>query len=95
MNKLTVLFLFFAVLSANAAYHCEDLDKYVNEGYDIEHVKNTVYSYMKDDFSKQCFQATGSENIFFFTGEWVSTCEGLSGSVNGYIKAIVGCNFCE
>ena len=50
---------------------------------------------MKEDFSKQCLQATGSEDIFFFTGEWVSICEGLSGSVNGYIKAIVRCDYCD
>ena len=46
-------------------------------------------------YGNACFNETGSDNLFFFSSEWVKTCEGHSGSENGYIKAIVRCNFCE
>ncbi|MCF0216784.1 MAG: hypothetical protein HUK21_09970 [Fibrobacteraceae bacterium] len=95
MRRLVLIFLLTIVLLAEAATHCESLDQYVNLGYDVENVKNAVLANLEQDFRQQCVQATGSSDIFFYSGEWVKTCEGQSGSKTGYIKSVVRCDFCD
>lgn len=95
MRRLFLILLLTIVFFAEAATHCESLDQYVNLGYDVETVKNAVLANLEQDFRQQCVQATGSSDIFFYSGEWVNTCEGQSDSKNGYIKSEIRCDFCD
>lgn len=95
MRRLFIVLLLTIVFFAEAATHCESLDQYVNFGYDVESVKNAILANLEQDFRQQCEQATGSSDIFFYSGEWVNTCEGQSDSKNGYIKSITRCDFCD
>ena len=74
---------------------CDDLDIAVNEGYEIETAKQLILEARENDLYAECLEATGSSDVFFYSGEWVNTCEGQSGSKNGYIKSYTRCEFCD
>lgn len=90
-------FLTLLLLSSivNAYTICDDLDIAVQEGFEVETAKQLLQEARRNDLYAECLEATGSSDIFFYSGEWVNTCEGQSGSKNGYVKSEVRCDFCD
>ena len=78
MQKYFLVILLLSQI-ANALTICDDLDIAVENGYELETVKQLIQEARENDLYAECLGATGSSDIFFYSGEWVSTCEGLSG----------------
>ncbi len=97
MKKIVVISLSFASLLL-ARVNCYDLDEYQNEDGKIANlaeVRDIIKRKVERDGYSQCISDGGEGSTFSIDSPlYVKTCEGFSESKNGYIKILVGCNFC-
>lgn len=81
-----------------ARVECYDLDLYQNENGEIENlseIKDIIQKRVQNKGYNQCISDGGVGSTFTMdTPLFVKTCEGFSGAKNGYIKILVGCNYC-
>jgi len=97
-----VLFFFVLVLtfSANAYVSCENLDNYQDEisSFSKQDQINLVGASAVLDLSNQCFQSTGSDDVFKLHQvefDYEGFCGKKSDSKNGFVKIVTECDFCK
>ena len=98
MMKNIIFIILFFISSLLARVECYDLDLYQNENGEIENlseIKDIIQKRVQNKGYNQCISDGGVGSTFTMdTPLFVKTCEGFSGAKNGYIKILVGCNYC-
>ena len=95
-----VFFVLVLTFSANAYVSCENLDNYQDEisSFSKQDQINLVGASAVLDLSNQCFQSTGSDDVFKLHQvefDYEGFCGKKSDSKNGFVKIVTECDFCK
>lgn len=94
MNKLFLILIAFMWTLPRAVVFCDDLDFYIESGYNKNEVISAIAVDRKSHYESECLAEGDAGSHFTYSWEFVSTCSGMSGSRNGYVKSTATCNIC-
>lgn len=94
MNKLFLILIAFMWTLPKAVVFCDDLDPYIENGYNKNEVISAIAVDRKSHYESECLAEGDAGSHFTYSWEFVSTCSGMSGSRNGYVKSTATCNIC-
>mgnify|MGYP003369972916 CR=1 FL=1 len=77
-----------------AIVFCDDLDPYIESGYNKNEVISAIAIDRESHYESECLAEGDAGSHFTYSWEFVSTCSGMSGSRNGYVKSTATCNIC-
>lgn len=95
MNKFVWVFLAVMYNISNALIYCDNIDPYINEGFNRDEVVLAIKSDRKAHFANECYIEGGLGADYGYDGGWVPNCGNMTGSKNGYVKSKVSCDFCS
>lgn len=94
MNKLFLILIAFMWTLPRAIVFCDDLDPYIESGYNKNEVISAIAIDRESHYESECLAEGDAGSHFTYSWEFASTCSGMSGSRNGYVKSTATCNIC-